>query len=63
MKLITMTLIILATLVIAAKEKDSECIKELNKCRTPVMLKELNPMVSVFSNVTGMLTNADDNIF
>lgn len=34
MKLITLTLILLATFVIPAKEKDSDCIKELNKCRT-----------------------------
>ena len=43
MKLITMTLIILATLVIPAKEKESECIKELNKCRNTCYAEGIKP--------------------
>jgi hypothetical protein len=43
MKLITLTLILLATLVIPAKEKDSDCIKELNKCRNTCYAEGIKP--------------------
>jgi len=43
MKLITLTLILLATFVIPAKEKESECIKELNKCRAVCYAEGIKP--------------------
>jgi hypothetical protein len=41
MKLIT--LILLITLTITAKEKDSDCIKELNKCRNTCYEQGIQP--------------------
>ncbi len=43
MKLITVTIILLITLTITAKEKDSECIKELNKCRNACYAEGIKP--------------------
>lgn len=41
MKLIT--LILLMTLTISAKEKDSDCIKELNSCRAKCYEQRIQP--------------------
>lgn len=38
-----MTLIILATLTFSAKDKASECINELNKCRNTRYAEGINP--------------------
>jgi hypothetical protein len=43
MKLITVTIILLATLTFTAKEKYSECIKELNKCRNTCYAEGIKP--------------------